>query len=68
MSIADMIPTLDDSALANLRANALRLEAGGKGPRQQEAAELLPLIDAELTHRQAAKPKPKSATARARKK
>ena len=56
MSIADMIPTLDDAALASLRSNATRLEAGGKGPKQKEAALLLPLIDAELAQRQANKP------------
>ena len=53
MSITDMIPTLDDAALANLRTNASRLEATGVGPRQKEAALLLPLIDAELATRKA---------------
>jgi hypothetical protein len=53
MSITDMIPTLDDVALANLRSNASRLEATGVGPRQKEAALLLPLIDAELATRKA---------------
>ncbi|WP_020176034.1 hypothetical protein [Methyloferula stellata] len=53
MSITDMIPTLDDAALANLRSNASRLEATGVGPRQKEAALLLPLIDAELATRKA---------------
>lgn len=53
MSITDMIPTLDDTALANLRINATRLEASGVGSRQKEAALLLPLIDAELATRKA---------------
>jgi hypothetical protein len=56
MTVADMIPTLDDAALANLRSNARRLEAGADGPRRQEAIDILPLIDAELTQRAANKP------------
>ncbi len=58
MSITDMIPNLDDAALLNLRVNATRLEATGVGARQQEAAMLLPLIDAELATRKANGPKP----------
>lgn len=58
MGIAEMIPTLDDAALANLHENAARLGASGEGPRQKQAAELLPLIEAELASRKAAKPKP----------
>lgn len=56
MTVADMIPTLDDAALANLRSNAMRLEAGADGPRRQQAIELLPLIDAEVGQRAANKP------------
>ncbi|ACB96596.1 hypothetical protein [Beijerinckia indica] len=51
MNIANMIPTLDDVGLANLRRNALRLESGDAGARQIEAACLLPLIDAEIERR-----------------
>lgn len=58
MSIADMIPALDDAALASLKANATRFEAGRAGPKQKEAALLLPLIATELAVRAAAKPKP----------
>lgn len=58
MGIADMIPTLDDVALGNLRDNAARLEASGAGAQQKQAATLLPLIEAELASRKAAKPKP----------
>ncbi len=54
--MADLIPGLDDTALANLRANATRLEAGVEGKRQKQAAELLPLIEAEIEARKAAKP------------
>jgi hypothetical protein len=57
MALADMIPTLDDSALASLRDNARRLEAKAGGRQQQQAAEALPLIEAELAARLARKPK-----------
>lgn len=56
MTVAEMIPGMDDASLANLRKNATRLEAGAEGPRRQQALELLPLIDAELTQREANKP------------
>ena len=62
MAIADMLPTMDDTALASLRVNASRLEAGEDGARQKQAAVLLPLIDAELAERDARKP-PKPARA-----
>jgi hypothetical protein len=58
MAIADMIPTLDDTALANLRDNAARLGVSGAAQQQKQAAILLPLIEAELASRKAAKPKP----------
>ena len=48
MAIADMLPTMDDSALATLRSNAARLEGGVEGAQQKQAALLIPLIDAEL--------------------
>ncbi len=67
MALADMIPTMEDKALANLRQNAVRLEADGKGPRQQEAADLLPLIDAELAERESRKPKKAPPKPRAKK-
>ncbi len=57
MSIADLIPQMDDKALVSLRANATRIGAGAEGPRRQEAEELIPLIDAEVALRKAAKPK-----------
>lgn len=56
MAIAEKIPTLDDVSLANLRDNAARLNAGGATAQQKQAALLLPLIDAELASRKAAKP------------
>ena len=52
--------TLEDRPLANLRANALRLQDGPADKRQQQAAELLPLIDAEIATRAAAKAEAKA--------
>jgi hypothetical protein len=57
LSIADLIPQMDDKALTSLRVNALRLGAGSESPRQKEAESLIPLIDAEVAARKAAKPK-----------
>jgi len=63
------IAILDDAKLATLRVNALRVEASSNGARQQEASELLSLIDSELTHRaeQKSELKAKAATATAKK-
>lgn len=60
MAIADMIPDMDDTALANLRANAQRLKASHDGRQQEQAATLLPLIEAEQAAREARKPPKKS--------
>ena len=51
MAMADLIPTLDDEGLANLRANAQRLETSGVARQAEQASALLPLIDAELAER-----------------
>ncbi|MBP7650927.1 MAG: hypothetical protein KBF34_11635 [Phenylobacterium sp.] len=51
MSMADLIPTLDDEGLANLRANAQRLEGSGVARQAEQASALLPLIEAELAER-----------------
>lgn len=51
MSMADLIPTLDDEGLANLRANAQRLESSEVARQAEQASALLPLIDAELAER-----------------
>lgn len=58
MGMAEMIPTLDDVALANLHSNATRLGTSGAAQQQKQAAILLPLIEAELATRKAAKVKP----------
>ena len=65
--VADMIPNLDDKELATLRDNARRLEASGDGRQQQQAAEAMPLIEAELAARLALKPPKKVAKPRATK-
>jgi hypothetical protein len=62
MAIADLIPTLDDKALANLHDNAVRLQAGPETANQKRAVVLLPIIEAELAERDAKKP-PKRVTA-----
>ena len=61
MAIADMIPGMDDTALANLRANAQRLQASQDARQQERATELLPLIEAEQAAREAKKPPKKTA-------
>ena len=59
MSMADLIPTLHDADLASLQSNAERLETTGTDKQKRDAAELLPLIAAELADRKAkAPPKP----------
>ena len=58
MAMAEMIPSLDDKQLQTLHANALRLEGSGAPAQQKAAAEMLPLITAELEAREARKPKP----------
>jgi hypothetical protein len=58
MAMADIIPQLGDKELGNLHANALRLEGTGAPAQQKAAAEMLPLITAELEAREARKPTP----------
>lgn len=56
MTLADRLPSLEMDALQSLQVNARRLatEAGTRG---KEAEALLPLIEAELSQREAAVPK-----------
>jgi hypothetical protein len=49
----DRIPELSDAELTNLRANAVRLEQTGTPKQQMDAANLLPLVNAELARRRA---------------
>ena len=46
MAIEDLIPSMDDAGLANLRDNARRLKASNDGRQQEQASLLLPLIEA----------------------
>ena len=66
MAIIDIISQLDDTELANLKANAIRLADSGAPKQKADAAELLPAIEAELAERLARKPpKPKRVTKKA---
>ena len=67
MAMADLIPTLDDEGLANLRANAQRLENSAVARQAEQAAALLPLIDAELAERLSRAPPKAPPKARAKK-
>jgi hypothetical protein len=58
MAVADMIPQLSDAELASLKSNAVRQEASAEGARKAAAAELLPLIEAEIAARLETRPKP----------
>ena len=67
----DRIPGMSDAELANLHANAQRLETDGATPAQKQAAtDMLPAITAELAEREARKPKkaPAKTKAKAKKK
>lgn len=55
MDLATKLPTMDDSALATLYANAERLMQTGTSAQQSAAAALMPSIKAELAARSAAK-------------
>jgi len=56
MAIQDLIPAMEDKDLATLRGNARRLETSGSAKQQAAAAELLPVIDAEIATRKARVP------------
>ena len=58
MALADLIPTMDDAQLKTLRENAVRIQDGDDPARQNAAAEILPVIDAEMADRAAKNPKP----------
>ncbi len=50
MTVVERIPGMSDSELASLLSNALRLSAGDSS-RNQQAADLLPLLEAEVSAR-----------------
>jgi hypothetical protein len=56
MTLNDRIPDMSDPDLTSLHANAQRLETAGSAAQQKAAAEILPVITAELERREAAKP------------
>lgn len=58
MAIEDRIPDFSDKDLATLLANARRLAEDGEGRRRDDAARLVPLIEAELDGRRARAPAP----------
>ncbi len=59
MTMADHPPTMADADPESPNANAQRLEITGTAKQQRDAAELLPLIAAEIADRKAkAPPKP----------
>ncbi|MBC6982763.1 hypothetical protein H8B08_13510 [Caulobacter sp. 17J80-11] len=53
--MTERLPGMDLKDLATLRANAVRLQSSGVPSQQAAATDLLPLIDAELAGRKAAK-------------
>lgn len=55
MASAEILPALNDGELAALHANALRLQSA-EGRHRQAAMDLVPLIEAELAARAAARP------------
>lgn len=55
VDLRDRVPQLDDKALASLHANALRLKDTGSTRQRASAADLIPVIEAELASRQAVK-------------
>jgi hypothetical protein len=67
MSAADQIPAMADADLARFHANTARIHAAGSGPMFEQAERLLPLLEAELAARAAAKPPTKAAQAKAAK-
>jgi len=60
MSMAARLPTMADADLASLRANAQRLFESGSAKQRTQAEELLPLVEAEVQARIAAKPPKKT--------
>ncbi len=56
MTIAERIPVLTDAELANLNANARRLSDTGTPAQRSAAADLMPLIEAQIADRIARKP------------
>jgi hypothetical protein len=56
MAVADLIPQMNDAELSSLHENARRIEASASGAKKEQAAQLRPLIEAELVRREGARP------------
>jgi hypothetical protein len=54
-TLMEKIPTMEDAALVNLLANAERLEVEGSKAQKVSAADLVPVIKAEIEARRVAK-------------
>jgi hypothetical protein len=65
MTLAERIPSMTDAELASLHVNALRLSAGDSA-RNREAADLLPVLEAEAAARKARLAEAKAAAAKTR--
>jgi len=61
VDLRDRVLGMDNAALASLHANAQRLHASGESKQRLAAADLLPVIEAELARRAALK-SPRSAS------
>ncbi len=55
MSLIEKIPLLNDAALKNLLDNAKRLGASGSPRQQEDAAELIPAVEAAIAERRTVK-------------
>lgn len=55
VALRDRVPQMSDADLASLNANAQRLKTAGTTQQRAAAAELLPVIEAELSDRRAKK-------------
>jgi hypothetical protein len=55
VEINERVPGLSDKQLESLHANALRLASRGTPKQQQQAEELLPLLQTEMEQRKIAK-------------
>ena len=55
MTLAERLPTLTDSELLALQANAVRVAANASDKKAADAAALLPLLEAELADRKVQK-------------
>jgi hypothetical protein len=61
IDLRDRVLSMDNAALASLHANAQRLHSSGESKQRLAAADLLPVIEAELARRAALK-SPRSAS------